>query len=584
MIEISRITNQRYSIPLLICGSIIIGMFLRKPFDALYSPIKQEAAFIATQSSLPNTLATLLEKGEQYLQEKQLPQATQNFKEILSAHPAILDSFIRLGSIAFQEERYEAAVTYFRTALTIEPKMVSTYMRLGLALHRMKEYEKAAHAFNIVIQSAPSYAEAYLQLERVLMDSDKLDEAVIIGQKGIELAPQDIHAYLNLGHIYNKRGDTDLAIEMYKKALTIDNDFANANYNLGYTLRLVGKLHEAIPYLKKALALQPYYPDAHIALAQAYWSLNDFKEAWKHYYYRWQLHGVDPEKLGAPLWDGSDLTGKTILLYAEQGFGDTLQFIRFAKEVKKRGARIVCKVQDALTTLLSSYPYIDTLTGKEPITEQIDAQAALMSIPGIINVTPETIPAEIPYLKADAKLVAQWKRKLAHDNNLKVGICWSVDPQHELTKSPLSLRTFPLKAFAALATIPGVSFYSLQKTHDSHEFREKPASFVVNTFNPDFDETHGRFMDTAALIENLDVVISVDTAVIHIAGALGKPVWVLLPVSPDCRWYFEGKNTPWYPTMRMFRQTKTNDFETPMLSIKKELAQLAHNKKVKTTA
>ena len=274
------------------------------------------------------------------------------------------------------------------------------------------------------------------------------------------------------------------------------------------------------------------------------------------------------------MWDGSDLHGKTILLYAEQGMGDTLQFIRFAKEVKKRGARVICKVQEPLKQLLSMYPYVDKIVGRETTNEPIDVQSALMSVPGIINMRPDTIPADIPYLKVDTTLVQVWKDKLAHDKNFKIGICWKVDPQHELTKSPLSLRTMPLDAFAQLADIPGISFYSLQKTHDLQDFKNKPASFIINTFNPDFDETNGRFMDTAAVIENLDLVISVDTSVIHVAGMLGKEVWVILPISPDCRWYFEGEKTTWYPTMRMFRQTSVGDYATPMNTIKKELTQL----------
>ena len=580
MIEISRIANQRYITFLLIGGSIAGGMLLRKSFDNLYGTGTKETALIPN-NSLEKGFEALFSKGEQLLQEKKVAEAADAFRDVLKSDSKIIDSLIHLGNSAFQEEQFEIAANYFKTALNIEPKTVSTYMRLGITLHRLKEYQKAENAFSIVITSAPAYPEAYLQLERVLMDSNKLDEALIVGKKGYELAPNDIHACLNLGHVYNKRGETDKAIEMYQKALAIDNDFANANYNLGYTLRLVGRLEEAIPYLKKALRLQPNYPDAHIALAQAYWTLNDFEQAWEHYYYRWQVHGVDPMSLGAPLWDGSPLNGKTILIYAEQGFGDTLQFIRLVKEVKNRGGRVVCKVQDPLKTFLAHYPYIDKLLGKEPIDEQIDVQCALMSIPGAIKMTPATIPAEIPYLKADEKLVKLWEKRLASDTNLKVGICWSVDPQHEETKSPLSLRSFPLSSFAMLSEIPGVSFYSLQKTHDSTQFRDLPKSFVVNTFNPDFDEQNGRFMDTAALIENLDLVISVDTAVIHIAGALGKPVWVLLPASPDCRWYFEGERTAWYPTMRFFREKYVRDFTAPMTQIKQELKKIVagRNKK-----
>jgi len=576
MIEASRIVNQRYSTLLIISGSLILGMLIRKPFDTLYTMSKKETLPL-TQQQPVNTdivaqdIQTYFNEGKELLNLKKYTAATHAFKKALNADSTITESLIRIGSIAYQEEQYETAATYFKTALYIAPKTMSTYMRLGLVLHKLKELQKAENIFTLVIKNAPEYSEAYTQLARVLMDAEKLDRAIVIGKKAIELSPENIHTYLNLGHIYNKKGDIESAKKMYTKALNIDSNFPNANYNLGYTLRLEGKLRESIPYLEKALALQPYYPDARIALAQAHWGLNDFASCWKHYDYRWQLHGVDPKKLHAPLWDGSDLHGKTILLYAEQGFGDTLQFIRFAQEVKKRGARVICKVQEPLKQLLSAYPYIDKIIGKESSSEKIDVQAALMSIPGIINTTSSTIPAEVPYLKASPTLSATWKEKLSPDKNIKIGLCWKVDPQHELTKSPLSLRSMPLSTFAALADIPGVSFYSLQKTHDVDEFKNIPTSFTVNTFNPSFDEAHGRFMDTAAVIDNLDLVISVDTAVAHIAGALGKQVWMLLPQSPDCRWHFEGNTTAWYPTMRLFRQQDVGDFEEPIQHIKKEL-------------
>lgn len=586
MIEIGRITNQRYATALLIIGSLLVGMAIRKPIEMMYSTSPKSTHSLTSHThdatQFAATIESLFMHGEEQMKAKKIPDAMNTFKEMLNVHPRIAESIVRLGSAAFQEELYESAAAYFRTALFLDPKSLSTYMRLGLAFHRLKDLKKAENAFRLVIKSAPQYAEAYTQLTRVLMDSDQLDEAVISGKKAVELAPQDIHAHLNLGHVYNKRGETRLAVQQYRQALAIDNDFPNANYNLGYTLRLEGKLKESIPYLEKALRLQPHYPDAHIALAQAYWSLNDFEKAWDHYYHRWHLHGVDPTKLQAPLWDGSDLQGKTILLYAEQGFGDTVQFIRFAKEVKKRGARVICKVQGPLKQLLSDYPYADKVIFKDTIDEPIDYQIALMSVPGVIKMKPETIPADIPYLKADEQLVKTWKERLAADKNFKIGICWKVDPQHEATKSPLSLRSVPLSTFGQLADIPGVSFYSLQKTHETQDFKDNPSSFYVHTFNPNFDEANGRFMDTVAVIQNLDMIISVDTVVIHLAAALGKPTWVILPTSPDCRWYFEGDTTPWYPTMRMFREKHVGDFDGPMQQIKQELAKVvAEKKKVK---
>jgi len=381
-----------------------------------------------------------------------------------------------------------------------------------------------------------------------------------------------MHAWLNLGHMHNKNGTLTAAINAYKQALEIDPNYPNALYNLGYTLRIAKKIDEALPYLHRAEQLKADYTDAHIALAQSYWAKADYDNAWRYYKKRWNMFGVDPSNMNIPLWDGCDLKDKKILLYAEQGLGDTLQFIRYAKILKEMGATVLCKVQKPLIALLSTVPYIDTIIttiGNTPL----DYQAPLLDIPGIIKTDADSIPAEIPYLKADEKLVALWKSKLSDDpvvakdydgrgSNFKVGLCWHVEAQHEIDKSPWEKRSVNVDLFTPLSKIKNISFYSLQKMSGEEQLKNLPKNFVVHTFGPDFDEQHGRFMDTAAVIMNLDLIITVDTSIAHLAGAMGKKVWMLLPYTPDPRWYNEGSTTSWYPTMRLFRQTKPQSWES----------------------
>ena len=198
---------------------------------------------------------------------------------------------------------------------------------------------------------------------------------------------------------------------------------------------------------------------------------------------------------------------------------------------------------------------------------KFDYQIPLLNIPGVIKTNLKTIPAEIPYLKADPQLVNFWKNKLAHDKKFRIGLCWHVDPEHELDKSPWAIRSFPAHLFVPLNTAGNVSFYSLQKINGEEQLKNLPDSFSIHTFGYNFDEKHGRFMDSAAVIMNLDLIITVDTSIAHLAAAMGKKVWMILPYSPDCRWYDDRSDTPWYPTMRLFRQPKPYDWE----SVSKEL-------------
>ncbi len=568
-------------IPYAIVGtSLILGMLLKDPFMASWhyftktpAPlISAQATTETVRSFAPRDMNLLFSEADALFYDNNIDDAIKKYKSILTQDNHSVLAFMRMGAALCKKDNYELAEFYYRIAVSLQPAFVLSYIKLGLVQHRLKKYPEALRTFAAALTLQPDNFEAHFNVSKIYSDLRNFDRAIEHAKKAVEMHPQNVHTHLNLGHIYNKQGDTQSAIKMYEKAIKVEPELANAHYNLGYTLRVQREPKKALPHLFRALELQPEYPDAHIALAQAYWTFGDFETAWKHYDWRWKQLGIDPHNFGTPLWDGSPLEGKSILLYAEQGMGDTLQFIRYAKLVKELGGNTICKVQKPLESILQLCPYVDTLVHKINDKDvELAAQAPLLNLPGILKTTKDTIPHPMPYLFADKKLSAQWKKKLANDTNFKVGIAWHVLPEHEASKSPISKRSVPLKLLAELAEIPGVSFYSLQKFDGVEQILEMPESFKVKTFGYDFDETNGRFMDTAALIDNLDLVLSVDTSIIHLAGGMGKKVWTLLPYSPDCRWDLDEHTTPWYNNMRLFRQQKPYDWQPVVARVKSAL-------------
>jgi len=569
---------------LLFSSALLIGMIIKDPICSLWYDTEKTIEYDISERTAAikkeQDIAALFEKADQLFHANEIDQAVTAYKQIINDDHATILTIMRLGAAAARKEHYSLAEHYYRIAVSLQPSYLQAYIRLGIVQMKLTHYEDALRTFHATLMLDPQCFEALFELSKTYAELGQFDKALIYGQKARDVHPNDVHTHLNLGHTCNKKGETAQAIQHYERAIKVDPTCANAHYNLGYTLRVQREPKKALPHLFRALELQPDYPDAHIALAQAYWTFGDFETAWQHYDWRWKQLGIDPKAFSTPLWDGSPLEGKTILLYAEQGMGDTLQFIRYAQLVKEHGApKIICKVQKPLETLLQSCPYIDEIVTDNKSTSPIDVQAPLMNLPGIFKTTVDTIPHPVPYIAADPALVQKWAEKLKHDTNIKVGLAWHVLPEHEQTKSPLSRRSVPLSLLTPLSAISGVSFYSLQKFDGLEQVLDLPEDFHVHTYGNAFDVTHGRFMDTAALIENLDVVISVDTSIIHVAGALGKEVWTLLPYSPDCRWDLNEHATPWYGSMRLFRQQTHGDWSSVVAQIKHALEAFVKEKK-----
>ena len=308
---------------------------------------------------------------------------------------------------------------------------------------------------------------------------------------------------------------------------------------------------------ERAAVLRPTYADAHYNRALTALSLGDFAAGWAGYEYRWERDAAPTRKLAVsfPQWRGEDLAGKRIIVFEEQGLGDVIQFARYVPLLAARGARVTLLARTVLHRLLRTLGGGIEITDRQPYGEHYDCQCALMSLPGVFGTTVETIPATVPYLRAEAALVAQWRERLG-PHGFKIGISWQGNPSGKIDIG----RSLPLCCFAPLASIPGVRLISLQKRHGLDQLQSLPPGMTVETLGEEFDEGPDAFVDSAAIIENLDLVISSDTGIVHLAGALGRPVWVAIKHLPDWRWLLERPDSPWYPTMRLFRQTEPGDW------------------------
>ncbi|HYV36862.1 MAG TPA: hypothetical protein VE988_14230, partial [Gemmataceae bacterium] len=308
----------------------------------------------------------------------------------------------------------------------------------------------------------------------------------------------------------------------------------------------------------EAVRLNPQFAEAYFNRATPRLLQGDFLGGWADYEWRWRRPAYPPPPFRQPLWDGSPLAGKTILLWAEQGLGDTFQFIRYAPLVKERGGNVIVACQAAVTRLLRSCAGIDRLIAKEnAAATDFDVYAPLMSLPAIFKTTLTTIPAAVPYLAADAKLVEHWREQLGSCAGLKIGIAWQGNPEYGNDRQ----RSLPLTCFEPLSRLAGVQLISLQKGPGIEQLQDVKGRWPIVDFTAKLDEAAGAFQDTAAIMSNLDLVISSDSAVAHLAGALGVPVWLALPWLPDFRWFVGRDDCPWYPTMRLFRQTQSGRWD-----------------------
>jgi tetratricopeptide (TPR) repeat protein len=483
--------------------------------------------------------------------------AIQHLRNALQYDPNNAEAYGNLGFILQGKAQPDEAVQYYRKALQINPHLPEAHSNLGTIFKEKGQFDAAIQCYQRALQLNPGAPDTYGNLGITLQKAGRPDEAVPYCRKAVELSPLDATAHYNLGIVLQEKGQLDEAIPCYQKASQINPHDAGIYNNLAFALQENRRPYEAFPYYRKALQLDPTYATAHWNLALALLLTGNFREGWREYEWRWEIPYLAPSRRNfkEPLWDGSDIRGRSILLHAEQGFGDTIQFIRYAPLVAERGANIIFECPVELAALLRSVGGIEQLVIRGDVLPEFDVHCPLLSLPLAFDTTLETIPAKAPYLAGDPALARKWRDKISRDNSeIKIGLVWAGNPGFKQNR----YRNCPLEKFLPLSKLPGVTLYSLQKGEEAQEAKNPPEemSLVDHT-----DEIRD-FADTASFIENLDLIISIDTAVAHLAGALGKPVWTLLPFSPEWRWLLDREDSPWYPTMRLFRQPLPGDWRS----------------------
>jgi Flp pilus assembly protein TadD len=501
-------------------------------------------------------------------------------KIVVRAQPDHIGALNLLAIIAARTGRSPEAAELLHRAVAAHPDDAALCNNYGNVLKGLGRFNEALEKYERALELRPDYTEAYNNRGTALRQLGRFDEALDSHERALRLRPGSAQAYNNRGLVLTELGRLEEALVSYEHALALDPLCAEACNSRGVLFCLRNELARAAVDYDSAIALKPDFPEAYQNRAHVSLLTGDFEKGWVDYEWRWR-HGAqlrNRARFAQPPWLGTAaLAGKTIALYGEQGLGDTLQFCRYVRLVAQLGAKVILEVPAALANLLTSLDGVATLvTHGEPL-PAVDYHCPLMSLPLAFGTTVSTIPAKVPYLKSDGNKVSAWRERLGEKRKLRVGLVWSggfrsQQPEHWGVNSR---RNIPLAQLAPLQH-PAVEFLSLQKGQPAES---ELAQLLSRHWNGppliDFTEQLHDFSDTAALIENLDLVISVDTSTAHLAGALGKPVWIMNRFDSCWRWLLDRTDSPWYPTARLYRQQRAGDWDGVVQCIRADLLRVA---------
>ncbi len=468
-----------------------------------------------------------------------------------AAEAAVFAPRYLLGVVYFQQSRYQDALKWIDSALAIDPGASEALNISGLVLQALERHEEALTRFVAALAAEPGCIEAWNNHGVALQHLGRPEEALASYDRALAGAPDNGEIWDNRGVALRELGLFEEALASFDRSLVVNPHIARAWNNRGLALHDMGRVEESLASYGRAIAIDPNHLDALWNRGLAALQLGRFDEGWP--LYEWRLRRPDiarPQTFDKPRWSGDEeMAGGTLLVCSEQGFGDTIQFCRYAKLAAAKGTRVILSVHDALVPLISSLGAGIKIVGESAEPPHFDRYIPLLSMPLAFGTTAQNIPLQIPYLSPDPVRVKRWKSRIG-TAGFKVGIAWQGGSRGRAVVG----RGFPLAAFADLAAIPGVRLISLQKKDGLDQLDDIPPQMAVETLGGDFDVGGHAFLDTAAAMKCLDLVITSDTAIAHLAGALGRPVWVGLQFVPDWRWQLERSDSPWYPTMRLFRQ------------------------------
>lgn len=502
-----------------------------------------------------NHLANLLQERAEFA------EAISHYRRALQIKPDFPEAWSGLGNALRETGHIEEAAQSHRRAIELNPDYAAAHNNLGAALQALGRLDEAAGCFQRALALKPDYANAHNNLGSLLRRQGRLSEAEACFHQALALKPDSAPVHYNLGNVFRDQAQFEKAIACYRRALDLNSGLANSWNGLGgalteHHLRTAAEkdspLEEAAACYRRAIQLEQQNAEIHYNLSLLLLLMGNWDEGWREYEWRWKTKDYGQVELHQPRWGGEPLAGKTVLIYAEQGLGDTLQFVRYAPLVQESGGRVILVCQPQIGSLLSRSPGIDVVLGNGEPLPAFDVQVPLLSLPKLLQTTPSSVPAKIPYVFADPAAVQSWAEYFKRFPEFKAAIAWKGNPAHKRDR----YRSIPPASFQPLAKLSGVRLFSLQKDATDNELRQ------IGAESPIIDLGRLDLAATAAVMMHMDLIVSCDTVIAHLAGALGRPVWLALSCTPDWRWLLHRQDTPWYPTMRIFRQSALGEWNS----------------------
>jgi tetratricopeptide (TPR) repeat protein len=528
---------------------------LRRPDEAL-------ASYQRALAIRPDYVAALLGQADTLKQLKRFEAALASYERVLAADPNSMPAHANRGDVLRELKRFEEALASCERALALRADVAEVHANHGNALFGLKRYHEALASYDRALTLRPALAEAHYNRGNALHELRRFDEALASYDRALALRADYAEAHYNRGNGLHLVQRFDEALASYDRALTLRPAYVEAAANRGATLHDLKRYDEALASYDRALTLRPDFADAHYNEALCRLLVGDYERGWPKHEWRWETAQLRNARrnFAQPLWLGSQqISGKTILLHAEQGLGDTIQFCRYVPMVAERGAHVILEVQKPLQRLMRTLPGAVRIVSRGDPLPEFDVHCPLLSLPLALATRLETIPAATPYLAARDSQTGQWRERLGKHERPRIGLVWAGNPRKELPGANRidSQRSIAVDQLAPLFRLTECDFHSLQKGDDAvRALRASPSHRAITDWTDDLHD----FSDTAALIENLDLVISVDTSVAHLAGALGRPFWLLNRYNTCWRWLADREDSPWYPTARLFRQDATRQW------------------------
>lgn len=534
-------------------------------YKALGENKKSYEYYVKAINSNPNNSMTYNNLGNLLKDTNNYKAALKVYSDAIKVNPKNAHSYNNIGMLFERVNDNNRAIKAYKDAIRVNPKFDKAVNNIGVILYKQNKFEQAIEIFKIALKIKPDYFELYSNIGACFNKLKEYDKAIESLDLAIKKNPKNSGAYTNLGNVYNKLKDYKKAAKLHEESIKLDPNGANAYSNLGTSYKYLGQTSKAISSYKNAIEIDPNFANAHFDLSTMYLAKGDFENGWKEYEWRFNKDEMKghiykfKDIFSKPRFTGKeDVSGKMVLLHSEQGFGDSIQLIRFITLFKEKfNCKIALKCRDELTELFKCIAEIDILTSRSENTPEFDYQLSIMSMPYILNIKSfNEFPNKFPYLvssKNDEIDIKKEKKKI------NIGICWSAS----VTSESYEERVLELKRFLPIINNDKINVYNLQLGPDRKEIKDLGIENTLIDLTPKLTD----FSKTAALINQLDLVVSSDTSVVHLSGALNIPTWVLVPKIPDWRWQNKGNKSQWYPSIELFRQKSLSNWDSVFQSV-----------------